>query len=109
MSDVGRKSFKDKVSEAVTPEDQKSYAQQGKEFVTDSIDKVQSKLQPEGAKSSTQQLGDAIQEGHDEAKSGGESFVEQVKHSINDAAEYVSGAFTGAKEGAKEGAEAASK
>jgi hypothetical protein len=111
MSDLGRKSFTDKASEKLTPQDQKSYAEQGKEFVTDKVDKAQSALQPEGGKSTTQQLGDSVQKGHDDAKGEGKSlsetageYVESAKQSLNDAAEYVSSSLTGAKEGAEKGA-----
>lgn len=114
MSDLNRKSFTDKASETITPESQKSYLQQGKEAVTDGVDKVQGKLQPEGSKSGTQSLGDAVQSGHDDAKANVDhngktmsetagEYVESAKKTLNDAAEYVSGALTGAKEGAAEG------
>ncbi|CAI4456523.1 ASN_collapsed_G0017180.mRNA.1.CDS.1 [Saccharomyces cerevisiae] len=35
MSDAGRKGFGEKASEALKPDSQKSYAEQGKEYITD--------------------------------------------------------------------------
>jgi predicted ribosome quality control (RQC) complex YloA/Tae2 family protein len=115
MSDAGRKNFSDKIQEAVTPQDQKSYGQQAKETVTDGIDKIQRNLQPDETKSSTQQLGDSIQSGHDEGKRAASDngkglgdtaheYLNSAKKTLNDAAEYVSGAITGGAEGASKGA-----
>lgn len=85
MSDVGRKSFTDKAKETITPEDQKSYAQQGKEYVTDTVDKVQSSLQPEGAKSSTQKAGDALTGAKDDAQQDQKTFTETASEYLEDA------------------------
>ncbi|CDR46210.1 CYFA0S22e01288g1_1 [Cyberlindnera fabianii] len=120
MSDATRKNFSDKVQENLTPESQKSFGQKAKEGVTDTLDKAQRDLQPDESKSGFQQLGDSISSGHDqgkaEAKGTGQSlsetageYVESAKKTLNDAAEYVSGALGGASEGAKSGANSSTK
>ncbi|CCH40943.1 12 kDa heat shock protein [Wickerhamomyces ciferrii] len=112
MSDLGRKDFSDKVQEKLTPQQEKSALQQGKEQLTSATDKVAQNLQPNEAKSDTQKFGDAIQKGHDDAKAqSGPTLTEQVtqqageyvevaKDQLNNAAEYVANTLTGAKESA---------
>lgn len=108
MSDTGRKDFSDKAAEAIKPDSQKSYAEQGKEFVTDKTDKVAGKLQPEQNKGAGQGVADAFQQGKDDAKAdhgktlsetAGE-YIDAAKGKLNDAAEYVSASLNGAKESA---------
>lgn len=98
MSDTGRKGFGDKASEALKPDSQKSYAEQGKEFVTDKADKVAGKVESNDNKGVFQGIHDSAQQGKDNADSQGESFADQArdymgaaKSKLNDAVEYVSG------------------
>lgn len=106
MADAGRKDFSTKLSEAVTPDSEKSNYQKVKESVTDTLDKGASKLTPEEDKSLGQSVGDSIQKGHDDAKkSWSESANDMIndgKQAVADAAEYVSSAVTGAKHGAED-------
>lgn len=95
MSDAGRKDFGDKVSEAVKPDSQKSTLEKGKEVVTDQADKLAGKLQPEENKGVGQTVHDSAQQGKDDAKgkSLGETaqeYVEEAKHKLGGAAEYIS-------------------
>ncbi|CAI4062012.1 hypothetical protein SUVZ_06G0390 [Saccharomyces uvarum] len=98
MSDTGRKGFGDKASEALKPDSQKSYAEQGKEFVTDKADKLAGKVESNDNKGVFQGVHDSAQQGKDNADSQGESFADQArdymgaaKSKLNDAVEYVSG------------------
>lgn len=86
MSDPMRKDFGDKVAEHVKPEQQKSYLDQGKEYLTDAADKVQAKIHPEQNKSTTQKVGDTL-----EGKSGGkqESWTETAQRYGESAKEYA--------------------
>ncbi|KAH3686302.1 hypothetical protein WICPIJ_002664 [Wickerhamomyces pijperi] len=117
MSDTGRKDFSTKAKEAITPESQKSYLDQAKESVTDTVDKVQGKLQPEENKGVGQGVSDAFSKGKDEANSANHKsfsetaseYVDSAKKSLNDAAEYVSSSLHGAKKGAADAASEAKK
>lgn len=112
MSDLGRKNFSDKVSEAVTPEDQKSGFEKVKETVTDKADELAAKGTPDSQKSFGQTIADSAKQGHDDAKaevSGKEAtladtageYLEAAKEQAANAVNYVSGVVTGATEGAK--------
>ena len=46
MSDLGRKNVSDKVSEAITPDNQKSTLEKTKETVTDRVDEFAGKEHP---------------------------------------------------------------
>ena len=100
MSDSYRKDFYDKAAEKVKPDSQKSYAEQGKEFVTDQADKVAGKMQPEQEKGAFQGVNDAAHKGKSEAtgksmtEQAGE-YVDAAKAKLNDAAEYVSSSLHG--------------
>lgn len=115
MSDAGRKDFSSKLSEAVTPDSQKTNYDKVKESVTDAYDKAAANITPDNQKTFGQSVSDSIQKGHDDAKAKVEAeektwsasandMLEQGKKAVNDAAEYVSGVVTGAKEGAEQGA-----
>ncbi|CAI4060919.1 lipid-binding protein HSP12 SKDI_06G0530 [Saccharomyces kudriavzevii IFO 1802] len=108
MSDTGRKGFGDKASEALKPDSQKSYAEQGKEFVTDKADKFAGKVQPEENKGVFQGAHDSAQQGKDNAEGQGESLADQArdymgaaKSKLNDAVEYVSGRVHGEEDPTK--------
>ncbi|GME97706.1 hypothetical protein B5S28_g730 [[Candida] boidinii] len=123
MSDLGRKSFTDKASEAIKPDSQKSTFEKASESVSDTFDKAASSITPENQKSAGQSVSDSLQSGYDQGKSevsgdaktlsetaneylhsGAEAAagaVEAGKQSLADAAAYVGGAFGGAKEGAE--------
>lgn len=60
MSDTGRKNFSDKVSETMTPKDQKSTWDKASEGVTDTFDKAASKMQPEEEKGVFQKISDTL-------------------------------------------------
>ncbi|CEP23689.1 unnamed protein product [Cyberlindnera jadinii] len=120
MADAGRKDFSDKIAEGITPDSQKSYAQQAKEGVTDGLDKAARTLQPDNTKSTTQQLGDSVssgaEKGENAAQGSGKSleqtaseYLDSAKKAVNDAVEYVSASVGGASEGAKDGAAATKK
>ncbi|CAR28426.1 ZYRO0F03696p [Zygosaccharomyces rouxii] len=112
MSDPTRKGFTEKVSENVKPQEQKSYLEQGKEYLTDSADKVQSKIHPEQDKSATQKVGDTL-----EGKSGGKQeswsetaqrygehakeYAEQAREKINDTINSHTGGSSGGTHGPK--------
>lgn len=127
MSDAGRKPFTDKVSEAITPESQKSTFEKGKEAVTDAVDGFAAKNVPDNQKSFGQTVADNVKAGHDDAKvavekekadaqhqgatlteTAGEYF-EAAKEQVANAAHYVSEVVTGATEGAKTAASDAKK
>ncbi|KAH3668307.1 hypothetical protein OGAPHI_002061 [Ogataea philodendri] len=110
MSDLGRKGFGDKVSEAVKPDSQKSTLEKTKETVTDQVDKVAGGVVPDNQKSFGQTLGDKAQSGADTAKSDAKDhqatladtaneYLGAGKEKLAEAVEYVSGAISGAKEG----------
>lgn len=127
MSDAGRKPFSDKVSEAVTPESQKSTFEKGKESVTGAVDDFAAKNIPDNQKSFGQTVADNVKAGHDDAKAavGEESakaqqhgatlsetageYFDAAKEQVANAAQYVSGVVTGATEGAKTAADDAKK
>lgn len=112
MSDLGRKNVSDKVSEAVTPDNQKSTLEKTKETVTDRVDEFAGKNVPEDQKSFGQTISDKVQSGHEDAKEAvnkdqatladtvGE-YVESAKEQAANAAEYISGVVSGGAEGAK--------
>ncbi|ODQ45309.1 hypothetical protein PICMEDRAFT_36444 [Pichia membranifaciens NRRL Y-2026] len=114
MADAGRKDFSSKLSEAVTPDSQKSTYDKAKETATDYLDKAAAKVTPDDQKTFGQSVSDHVQQGHDDAKSkldadsktwgdSANELLESGKKTVNEAAEYVSGAVTGAKEGADKG------
>lgn len=116
MSDLGRKDFSDKVSEAVKPESEKSTLEQTKNTVTDKLDEYAGKGTPDNQKSFTQSAADHAKQGHDDAKDAvnkdqqtladtAAQYVDAAKEQVGNAAEYVSSIVTGATEGAKTGAE----
>lgn len=127
MSDAGRKPFSDKVSEAVTPESQKSTFEKGKESVTGAVDGFAAKNVPDNQKSFGQTVADNVKAGHDDAKAAvGEEnakaqqegatlsetageYFDAAKEQVANAAQYVSGVVTGATEGAKTAADDAKK
>ncbi|AJV24200.1 BAK_1a_G0016720.mRNA.1.CDS.1 [Saccharomyces cerevisiae] len=108
MSDAGRKGFGEKASEALKPDSQKSYAEQGKEYITDKADKVAGKVQPEDNKGVFQGVNDSAEKGKDNAEGQGESLADQArdymgaaKSKLNDAVEYVSGRVHGEEDPTK--------
>ncbi|KAG0674932.1 hypothetical protein C6P40_005106 [Pichia californica] len=112
MADAGRKDFSTKLSEAVTPESQKSTYDKVKEGATDAYDKAASAVTPDNQKSFGQTVSDHVQKGHDDAKASVEAdaktwsesandVLESGKKAVSEAAEYVTGVVTGAKEGAE--------
>lgn len=114
MSDLGRKNFSDKVSEAVTPESQKSVLEKTKESVTNTADSFAGKATPDNQKSFPQTVSDNVKKGHDEAADAADAhkqtlgetateYVDAAKEQVANAAEYVSSVLTGAGEGAKSG------
>ncbi|ODQ76937.1 hypothetical protein BABINDRAFT_42595 [Babjeviella inositovora NRRL Y-12698] len=112
MSDLGRKNLSDKVSEAVTPNSQKTTLESAKESVTGAADKVAAAVTPESEKSFSQSLADKAQSGHDQAaaetapgivETAGE-YLEAAKVQIGHAVENISATLTGAVEGAHAGA-----
>lgn len=116
MSDLGRKNFSDKASEAIKPESEKSTLEQTKNTVTDKIDEFAGKGVPDNQKSFTQTAADHAKQGHDDAKSAvndnqqtladtAAQYVDAAKEQAGKAAEYVSSVVTGATEGAKTGAD----
>ncbi|ODQ45522.1 hypothetical protein PICMEDRAFT_34463 [Pichia membranifaciens NRRL Y-2026] len=60
MSDSARKNFSDKVSDAVTPDSQKSGWDKATEGVSNQYDKAASKVQPEEEKGVFQKISDTI-------------------------------------------------
>lgn len=60
MSDQGRKNFSDKISDAVTPDSQKSTWDKASESVTNTLDKGAGKLQPEEEKGVFQKISDTF-------------------------------------------------
>lgn len=122
MSDAGRKPFTDKVSEAITPESQKSTLEKGKEAVTNAVDGFAAKHTPDSQKSFGQTISDNAKAGSDDAKAavqkeqakvqGHEAtlaetageYIEAAKEQVANAAQYVSSVVSGATEGAKTGA-----
>ncbi|KAK9323592.1 heat shock protein 9/12-domain-containing protein [Lipomyces orientalis] len=106
MTDAGRKNVSDKVSDTVTPDSQKSYAEQMKEQVTGAYDKAARGLQPEESKSTSQSRIDTVigkaSEARDTTKGYEQSFVDTAKQyatsaqksateALHSASEYLSG------------------
>ncbi|KAK9384111.1 heat shock protein 9/12-domain-containing protein [Kockiozyma suomiensis] len=106
MSDAGRKPVSDKISETITPDSQKSYAEQIKESATGAYDKVARDIQPEESKSTFQSGVDSVTGGSSDAKKSADensaSFVDTAKEyaasaqqsaadALNSASEYLSG------------------
>ncbi|KAK9316818.1 heat shock protein 9/12-domain-containing protein [Lipomyces starkeyi] len=106
MTDAGRKPVSDKVSDTMTPDSQKSYAEQVKEQVTGVYDKVARDLQPEESKSTFQSAADTVtgksSDAKDTADTHHQSFVESAKQyassaqksaadTLHSAGEYLSG------------------
>lgn len=60
MSDAGRKNFSDKISDTMTPDNQKSSWGKAKEDVSDTYDKAASRMQPEEEKGVFQKISDSI-------------------------------------------------
>ncbi|EGV61921.1 lipid-binding protein hsp12 [Yamadazyma tenuis] len=120
MSDLGRKNFNDKVSEAVTPESNKSALEKAKEQVTDKVDQFAAKATPDEQKSFGQTVADKAKEGHEDAKAEvsnnqesladtATAYIDAAKEQVGNAANYISGVVTGATEGAKTGADSTKK
>jgi hypothetical protein len=104
-----RKGLGEQASEKVTPDSQKSTAQQAKEGVTGLGDRAASAVQPgtlhssslshaastnkssEGNKSATQKLGDSTRSGSDESK----GVLAQAQESLGNAAASVQDAISG--------------
>lgn len=116
MSDAGRKSFTDKVSETVTPDSQKSTFEKASESVTNTVDGFVGKNTPDSQKSFGQTVADNAKQGHDDAKDAvnkneatfaetASEYVEAAKEQVANAAQYVSSVVTGATEGAKTASE----
>ncbi|KAK9374593.1 heat shock protein 9/12-domain-containing protein [Lipomyces chichibuensis] len=106
MTDAGRKPVSDKVSETVSPDSQKSYAEQVKEQVTGVYDKVARDLQPEESKSTFQSAADTAtgksSDAKDTADTHQQSFSDSAKQyaasaqkktgeTLHSAGEYLSG------------------
>ncbi|KAF3988665.1 hypothetical protein FT663_02099 [Candidozyma haemuli var. vulneris] len=120
MSDAGRKPFADKVSETVKPDSEKSYLEQGKEAVTDTIDSFAGKNVPDSEKSFGQSVADHAKQGKDDAQKEiegqsssisetAQEYYEAAKEKASEAAEYVSNVVSGATEGAQDAADSATK
>lgn len=60
MADDGRKNFSDKVTDKLTPDNQKSNWDKASEQVTDTYDKAAGKLQPEEDKGVFQKISDTL-------------------------------------------------
>ncbi|RDW79923.1 chaperone shock protein-like protein Hsp12 [Coleophoma cylindrospora] len=90
MSDSMRKGLGDQVSEKVTPDSQKTYAQKASETITGLGDKVAGTIQPEGDKSTTQKMGDATRSGGDDAQAQGQGILASVQQTAGDLANYAS-------------------
>ncbi|KAL6242716.1 hypothetical protein RBB50_010362 [Rhinocladiella similis] len=58
MSDTGRKPLSDRVGETITPDSQKTYADQAKETATGTLDNIAGMVQPGDSKSTSQKLSD---------------------------------------------------
>lgn len=110
MSDLGRKSYTDKVTEKITPDSQKSTLDKAKEDITGTLDKGVAAVTPDSQKSFGQSVADHAQAGHDDAKADvkqnqetlsdtAASYVEAAKDQVRNAAEYVSNAVSGGNGG----------
>lgn len=60
MADKGRKNFGDKISDAMTPDSQKSTWDKASENMGDTYDKAASKMQPEEDKGVFQKISDTL-------------------------------------------------
>ncbi|CAO3665452.1 unnamed protein product [Umbelopsis ramanniana] len=79
MADAGRKGFGQKTEESITPQSQKTYAQQGKEALTDTYDKVQAEITPDSQKSAHQSAYDSVK---GEADSQDKSVLQTLKEKM---------------------------
>lgn len=102
MSDAGRKNVTDKVTEAVKPESEKSYLEQGKEAVTNTADNAASKVTPDSEKSFLQRSGDNVSKEGESLTETASHYVEAAKEQVAHAAQYVSSVVTGAVEGGED-------
>ncbi|EON66388.1 hypothetical protein W97_05485 [Coniosporium apollinis CBS 100218] len=95
MSDMGRKSVGDQISDKVTPDSQKSTLDQAKESVSGAGDRVASAVQPEGDKSATQKASDSVRGGSDDAESQGKGVMQSVSDTVSGAAKSVQDTLSG--------------
>ncbi|KAI8576115.1 hypothetical protein K450DRAFT_258547 [Umbelopsis ramanniana AG] len=79
MADAGRKGFGQKMEETMTPQSQKTYAQQGKEALTNGYDKVQAGITPDSQKSAHQSAYDSVK-GH--ADDQNKSILQSAKEKM---------------------------
>lgn len=102
MSDAGRKNVTTKVTEAVKPESEKSYLEQGKESVTNAADSVAKNVTPDSEKSFLQRTGDSLSNEGETLTETAAHYVEAAKEQVANAAQYVSNVVTGAVEGGED-------
>ncbi|CCE66189.1 hypothetical protein TPHA_0P00310 [Tetrapisispora phaffii CBS 4417] len=109
MSDQGRKNFSEQIHEEFKPDSQKSYAEQGKEYISGTADKLQGKMTPNEDKGLAQGAHDSYQQGKSEAQAKETShdlkqevndYYMTAKEKLNEAAKYVSKSMHG-DEGSK--------
>ncbi|KAI9284534.1 heat shock protein 9/12-domain-containing protein [Umbelopsis sp. AD052] len=79
MADQGRKGFGQKMEESLTPQSQKTYAEQGKEALTDGYDKLQAEITPESQKSAHQSAYDSVKGNADDQN---KSMLESAKEKL---------------------------
>ncbi|KAJ4487767.1 heat shock protein 9/12-domain-containing protein [Lentinula aciculospora] len=79
MSDTGRQSFTDKVSDTMKPESQKTATESLVDSVKSTGDSLASTFQPESQKSTTQKAGDAISSNENE---NDESLITKTQNAL---------------------------
>ena len=88
---VGRKNFSDKIAEKVTPDNQKSTLEKGKEGVTNALDHAAANLTPSSEKSTTQKVADQAHTDKKAAQNQGNSLLDSAKDMVNQASDYITG------------------
>lgn len=91
---AGRKNFSDKVSETLTPDNQKTTYQKAKEGVTNTLDNAAAAVTPASEKGTTQRAADQAHVDKEAAKNDGQSLLETAKEYIDQAADYITGNST---------------
>jgi hypothetical protein len=86
MSDTGRKGLGEQVSEKITPDSQKSYADKASENLSGAYDQVASSVQPESEKSTTQKLGDSTRSGTNDAENTGKTYLDSASETASNIA-----------------------
>ncbi|KAK8250546.1 heat shock protein 9/12-domain-containing protein [Phyllosticta capitalensis] len=97
MSDAGRKSVTDQVTEKVTPDSSKSTLDKAKETLTGTYDRAADAVQPNDSKSTSQQAADKVRGGSDDASDASKGYVQTAQETVGGLAQSVADTINGKK------------